>query len=198
MLKTRRELLIVLISAALLAAGISLAMLACGSCAYAAVGTIEEGGDVQYDKTHGVLRSLGFDTSKMPSTYDPDATTNPYGSNVSTINEVSEMVMLRTKALNSSQEGGQDPANHSSYNEKGSYLFGHNKKLDGKYDTFKSGESRAGLDSFLNELAFVATAKCDVNGNGRDSQLAIVYTNYHYDGTNPLPADSDDRNIYLS
>lgn len=197
MLKTRRELLIVLISAALLAAGISLAMLACGSCAYAAVGTIEEGGDVQYDKTHGVLRSLGFDTSKMPSTYDPDATTNPYGSNVSTINEVSEMVMLRTKALNSSQEGGQDPANHSSYNEKGSYLFGHNKKLDGKYDTFKSGESRAGLDSFLNELAFVATAKCDVNGNGRDSQLAIVYTNYHYDGTNPLPADSDDRNIYL-
>ena len=62
---------------------------------YADVGSIAEGEDVSYDKEGGVLKSMGFDTSKMPDTYDPDATTNPYGSDVSTLNEVDEAVFFR-------------------------------------------------------------------------------------------------------
>ena len=57
---------------------------------YADVGSISSGEDIAYDKDGGVLRSMGFDTSKMPDTYDPDATTNPYGSDVATLNEVDE------------------------------------------------------------------------------------------------------------
>ena len=89
--------------------------------AYADVGSINAGEDITYDKDGGVLASMGFDTSKMPEDYDPDATTNPYGSDVSTMKEVDEALFFY---MNPSEQ---------LYTE----LYGHNKKLNGSYSEFK-------------------------------------------------------------
>ena len=151
--------------------------------AYADVGSIAAGEDITYDKDGGVLSSMGFDTSKMPDDYDPDATTNPYGSDVSTLDEVKEAVFL--DMLHWDQ--GEKPR---------SFLYGHNKKLNGSYDEFTSGPIMQELDGryvgvqsdpreFIGRGSFVDAAKCDITGDGRDSALAIVYTNYNYDN----PAD---------
>ena len=90
MLSMKRRILVVLIAVFM----VLVEALAFTGAAYADVGSIAEGEDITYDKNGGVLQSLGFDTSKVPDTYDPDATTNPYGSNVSTMNEVKEQVLF--------------------------------------------------------------------------------------------------------
>ncbi|MBR2547986.1 MAG: Ig-like domain-containing protein [Eubacterium sp.] len=136
--------------------------------AYASVGSVADGSDVIYDKTGGILSSLGFDTTKLPDTYDPNATTNPYGSDVSTLNEVKELAILDTS---NTQQGGV------------SELFGHNKPLNGSFETFKNNpivkNIRKNDDPHkMQEGAFMSAVKCDINGDGRDSALAIVYTNY--------------------
>ena len=136
--------------------------------AYASVGSVTEGSDVIYDKTGGILSSLGFDTTKLPDTYNPNATTNPYGSDVSTLYEVKELVSLDTSET---QQGGV------------SELFGHNKPLNGSFETFRNDpivkNIRKDDDPHkMQEGAFLSAAKCDINGDGRDSALAIVYTNY--------------------
>ena len=189
----------VFIAAVFVAAGVfAISLSSGGGYVFAEVGSIEDGEDIQYDKTQGLLSSLGFDTSKMPSTYDPDKTTNPYGSNVSTLNEVEEMVLLSTSEPSShisyhSNEHIIDPENIS---PSGLLLFGHQKKLDGSLDTLKDRPQNKNMD-FLADQAFVATAKCDINGDGRDSVLAVVYTKYQYSKDDPLAANSEDRNIYL-
>ena len=67
----------VFIAAVFVAAGVfAISLSSGGGYVFAEVGSIEDGEDIQYDKTQGLLSSLGFDTSKMPSTYDPDKTTN--------------------------------------------------------------------------------------------------------------------------
>ena len=139
----------------------------------AEVGSIADGEDITYDKNGGVLASMGFDTSKMPDTYDPDATTNPYGSDVSMLNEVKEGVWFDMKGASSSA--------------RSTILYGHNKKLNGSYDEFTSNPVSNDMSSWLGEDDFVYAAKCDITGDGRDSALAVVYTHY---GTN-------DRNIYM-
>ena len=63
---------------------------------YADVGPASDSGETTYDKGGGVLGSLGIDTSKMPETYDPDSTDNPYGSDVTTLVELNELVKIDT------------------------------------------------------------------------------------------------------
>ena len=116
---------------------------------YADVGSIEDGEDISYDKEGGVLKSMGFDTSKMPETYDPDATTNPYGSDVSNLNEVDEVVLF------------------DYFFSPDINLYGHNNKLNGKYEDFLStGKKTTGVD-FLRKACFVNAVKCDITGDGR-------------------------------
>ena len=93
----------------------------------AEVGSIADGEDITYDKNGGVLASMGFDTSKMPDTYDPDATTNPYGSDVSMLNEVKEGVWFDMTG-----KSGSAPS---------TILYGHNKRLNGSYDEFTSANT---------------------------------------------------------
>ena len=148
---------------------------------YADVGAIEDGEDISYDKNGGVLASMGFDTSKMPATYDPDATTNPYGSDVSMLNEVKEAVWFHL---------GSTPAFASK-----TLLYGHNKPLNGQYGDFSSDPiTNTGWaeGEFLGPNDFVSAVKCDINGDGRDSALALVYTHFNSD----RPNDTD-RNIYM-
>ncbi|MBQ6371272.1 MAG: hypothetical protein IJJ21_06810, partial [Firmicutes bacterium] len=63
-----------------------------GNTVYADVGPGMEEQDFSYDKGGGALASIGIDTSKAPETYDPDSTDNPYGSDVTTMCRVSELV----------------------------------------------------------------------------------------------------------
>ena len=107
----------------------------------AEVGSIADGEDITYDKNGGVLASMGFDTSKMPDTYDPDATTNPYGSDVSMLNEVKEGVWFDMTG-----KTGSAPS---------TVLFGHNKRLNGSYDEFTSGPIRKGMSPWLGKDDFV-------------------------------------------
>ena len=81
MFNTVKRILTLIISAVFIIVG-SIGLLPDSAEVYADVGSISDGEDVSYDKNGGVLSSMGFDTSKMPETYDPDATTNPYGSDV--------------------------------------------------------------------------------------------------------------------
>ena len=148
---------------------------------YADVGSISAGEDITYDKDGGVLASMGFDTSKMPDTYDPDATTNPYGADVSTMEEVDEGLFFDL----SKPIGG----NYA-------YLYGHNRKLNGSYEEFINSPIRKSLGngdvSFLMEDDFVSSVKCDITGDGRDSAVAIVSTHYNIGTTYPY------YDIYLS
>ena len=136
--------------------------------AYASVGSVAEGSDVIYDKTGGVLNSLGFDTSKMPEDYDANATTNPYGSDVSTLNEIKELVILDTLSGKST-------------------TYGHDRPIDAGRGSFFEGERQntirkdANQEHKINTNAYISAVKCDLNGNGRDSGVAIVYTNYNSD-----------------
>ena len=144
-----------------------------GYAAFADVGSIADGEDITYDKNGGLLSALGFDTSKMPADYDPDATTNPYGSDVSTKNEVKEQVLFE----------------RNDTGVLGSSLYGHNKPLDGSLDTFKKDPVQNSA-SFINKPAFMSSVKCDLNGDGRDSAVAMVYTYYDHS----LLADDDEEN----
>ena len=144
--------------------------------AYANVGSVAEGEDVIYDKEGGILKSLGFDTSKMPEGYDPDTTGNPYGADVNNLKEVEEVVRLQT---------GGDPK---------SDLYGHNAKLDGAYETLQDSKTSNPLH-FLTNVSFLHVAKCDVTGDGRDGGLAIVYT--EFDHADDSASEATDRNIYL-
>ena len=63
--------LFVIMEPAVFAGSEALAVL--GGNVYAAVGSIADGEDITYDKNGGVLAKMGFDTSKLPDTYDPDA-----------------------------------------------------------------------------------------------------------------------------
>lgn len=132
---------------------------------YAEVGSIAAGEDITYDKEGGVLKSMGFDTSKMPESYDPDATTNPYGEDVSNLNEVDEVVLFDTTYEST------DPKD-----KPGTYLYGHNNKLNGNFQDFLSKSTGRRVLSFLPQDAFVSAIKCDITGDGRDSALAVVYT----------------------
>ena len=132
--------------------------------AYAEVGSIAAGEDVKYDKNGGVLASMGFDTSKMPKTYDADSTTNPYGSDVSTLSEVDEALFF-------------DLSNEDSK----TVLYGHNKKLNGSYDEFVSSPvMQSTAASFLEKNDYVNAVKLDITGDGRDSAVAVVYTHYNF------------------
>ena len=177
MLSMKKKALIVIIAACMIFAD----ALASAAAAYADVGSIAEGEDITYDKNGGVLQSLGFDTSKVPDTYDPDATTNPYGSNVSTMNEVKEQVLFERNDSGS----------------VGSTLYGHNKALNGKIDTF-TGDPVVKDMGFLDKPAFMSSVKCDINGDGRDSAVAIVYTYYDYSlATSDDPGSDVDNKIYM-
>ncbi|MDO4870024.1 MAG: Ig-like domain-containing protein [Bacillota bacterium] len=143
---------------------------------YADVGSVSTGEEITYDKNGDVLTSLGFDTSKMPEDYDADSTDNPYGEDVTTLKEVSEMLRLDTSGETAKTQ-----------------LYGHDKKLDGKYSTLTENNIPNDLP-FLNSHAFLNCAKCDISGDGRASCLAIVYTNYNYE---LAAAGGGDNNIYL-
>ena len=148
---------------------IALGILAFGyTSAYADVGSISPGEDITYDKDGGVLKSMGFDTSKMPDDYDPDATTNPYGSDVSTLNEVCEGAWFDLTYFN----------NGGNYHFPEAKLYGHNNKLNGSYDELVSNPIRQTSFDFLGSNHFVDAVKCDITGDGRDSALAVVYTYY--------------------
>ena len=147
---------------------------------YADVGSISAGEDITYDKDGGVLRSMGFDTSKMPDTYDPDATTNPYGSDVATLNEVDEALFFDI------------PTNNTEISK--SQLYGHNRKLNGDMNEFlESPKTKEGL-GFLGYGDFVNAVKLDINGDGRDSAVAVVYTHYHHTSREQ---SSEDKNIFM-
>ena len=147
---------------------------------FADVGSIADGEDITYDKRGGVLRSMGFDTSKMPDTYDPDATTNPYGSDVATLKEVDETLLF-------------DISRNSSPNN--TTLFGHNNKLNGDYDNFYDSKVKKEISSeFLKKDDFVNAVKCDITGDGRDSAVAVVYTHFNHKSH---PSTSDDNTIYM-
>ena len=165
--------LFVIMEPAVFAGSEALAVL--GGNVYAAVGSIADGEDITYDKNGGVLAKMGFDTSKLPDTYDPDATTNPYGSDVSTLDEVKEAVWFDTSLA--------DDANPTST------VFGHKKDLNGEYDTFIDKPLKQS-PKFLQKHDFYYAVKCDIDGNGRDSALAVVYT--HYNGSSAA-----DRNLYM-
>ena len=143
---------------------------------YAEVGSVADDEDVEYDKDGGVLNSLGIDTSQMPADYDPNSTENPYGSDMTTLNTVKEMALFETT-------------------KEKSYLYGHNTPLNGKYSTFENSHITCSAP-FLTTESFAECAACDINGNGRDSALAIVYTNYH--STNYDPAAPEKNNIYMT
>lgn len=144
---------------------------------YADVGSVQDDEDVTYDKDGGVLSSIGIDTSKMPEDYDPDSTSNPYGSDVMNMNAVYELFQFITV-------------------HEDALLYGHNVKLDGKYETLTNMHTAKGVSTpDFTEDTFASCAACDVKGTGRKSALAIVYTNY-----NPLaysPEHSERNNIYL-
>ncbi len=150
------------------------------SVVYADVGSISDDQETTYTKSSGLLGSLGIDTSKMPETYDADSTSNPYGSDVTTLEEMNELVKIDTSSDDNKAEAS---------------LYGHNSKLDGSYETL-TGSS---IDSSIKENgpgkhAFLAVTDVDVNGAGRDSGAAMVYTNYrHYKVGETEP----DHNIYM-
>jgi len=160
--RMKRNIVIVFVFA--VAVSVSAALVP-GSCdVYAEVGSIAAGEDVKYDKNGGVLASMGFDTSKMPKTYDADSTTNPYGSDVSTLSEVDEALFF-------------DLSNEDSK----TVLYGHNKKLNGSYDEFVSSPvMQSTAASFLEKNDYVNAVKLDITGDGRDSAVAVVYTHYNF------------------
>ena len=140
---------------------------------YAAVVSTDEGDDADFDKTGGVLKSLGFDISEMPAAYDADAGTNPYGSDVTTVREIEELLRVDKD----SQQA---------------FLFGHDTKLDGEYSSFEASRIAAIPGNLGDRNAFNTAVKFDINGDGRDEALAIIYTNYNYP---PLP--NSDKRIYM-
>ena len=150
-----------------------------GNTVYADVGPGMEEQDFSYDKGGGALASIGIDTSKAPETYDPDSTDNPYGSDVTTMCRVSELVKIDTTDREDDRAA--------------SALYGDAAKLDGSYDTMIAKEID-GKVSGLEECAFIAGTGCDVNGAGRDSAAAIVYTNYHH---YPSGSTDVDKKIYM-
>ena len=173
-----RKSMIVLIAAIMVIAEPVLSGLYGGSeKAFASVGSVAEGEEVEYGKSGGVLGRLGFDTSEMPDDYDPDATTNPYGSDVTTLKEVEELLVLQNSGSGAS-----------------STLYGHNKNLDGKYATFKADPLvKSECIDFLSEHDYVSAVKCDITGDGRDSAIAIAYTHYTY----TISGISNDSKVYM-
>ena len=146
------------------------------SVAYAAAGSASEDEETTYDAGGGVLGQLGIDTSQMPETYDPDDTDNPYGSDVTTMLEINELVKIDTS--------GAQPASAEGNTETGagSTLYGHNGLLNGSYQALFDTEKTIKKDlSGPGEHAFLAGTDVDVTGNGRDEAAAIVYSNYQYD-----------------
>ena len=134
-----------------------------GTFVYGETGGSSGSQDDTYSQDGGVLAAIGIDTSVMPETYDPDKTTNPYGSDVINLSEMCEMVKIDTTEANTK-----------------TYLYGHNKKLDGNYDTLNAAPTQKSVSGPAAN-AFVAADNCDVNGSGRDSAVAMLYCNYRYD-----------------
>ena len=133
---------------------------------YAEVGSVADDGDVTYDKNGDVLSSIGIDTSKMPEDYDPDSTDNPYGSDVKSMNRVSELLVINTND-----------------NGDNAHLYGHNARLDGNIGsllptvsplhTYTRKDTKA---AFLKAGCFAAASDCDLKGTGRKQSVAVVYT----------------------
>ena len=144
---------------------------------YADVGPASDSGETTYDKGGGVLGSLGIDTSKMPETYDPDSTDNPYGSDVTTLVELNELVKIDTSG------------------ETGSTLYGHDGLLTGNSEDLFDPDKNIHQDvSGPGKNAFLAGTDVDVTGNGRDESAAIVYSNYHF---NNDASQVGDPKIYM-
>ena len=126
---------------------------------------------------------MGFDTSKMPEDYDPDATTNPYGADVATLNEVDELLLFnQAYSVIGTGTGRTD-------------LYGHNRKLNGEMDEFLRDPLNNPVDeskNFLHYYDFVDAVKLDINGDGRDSAVAVLYTHYNFTRFE----DSDDDGDY--
>ena len=144
---------------------------------YADVGPASDSGETTYDKGGGVLGSLGIDTSKVPETYDADSTDNPYGSDVTTLVELNELVKIDTSS------------------ETGSTLYGHDGLLTGNSEDLFDPDKNIHQDvSGPGEHAFLAGTDIDVTGNGRDEAAAIVYSNYHF---NNDASQVGDPKIYM-
>ena len=145
---------------------------------FADAAAASEDGETTYDAGGGVLGQLGIDASKMPETYDPDDTDNPYGSDVTTMVEMNELVKIDTSAA-----------------QTASTLYGHNGLLNGSYTALFDEEKNIHKDlSGPGEHAFLAGTDVDVTGNGRDEAVAIVYSNYHY---NSDESKVGDPKIYM-
>lgn len=166
-----------------------------GNMVYADTGSpaeSSEGQETSYDKGGGVLEDFGFDTSKIPETYDADSTDNPYGSDVTTMCEMSEMVKIETSVpYEEDDQGHRTPQPFVSATTD---LYGHNAKLDGEYATLKNSAQGEQDINGPGAYAFVAATDVDVKGSGRDSGAAMLYTNYkHYKKGDTEP----DHNIYM-
>ncbi len=149
-----------------------------GNTVFADVGPASDEQDVSFDRGGGVLDSIGIDTSKVPETYDPNSTDNPYGSDVTTTIEMSELVKFNTSAPNG----------------ENSFLYGDRAKLDGEYQTLESSVRKSDAAvSGPGEHAFIAGTDCDVTGSGRSSAVAIVYSNYRHKEN----GQQSDHNIYM-
>ena len=102
------------------------------------------------------LEAIGIDTSVAPEGYDANDTSNPYGKNVTTVNPVSELLLMTEEKL-----AGEEGAASADFNLKAT-LNGHaNGTLD-TYDKFMSdSNSKANLVATSNGVASTAIASGD-------------------------------------
>ena len=151
------------------------------------------------------LEAIGIDTSVAPEGYDANDTSNPYGKNVTTVNPVSELLLMTEEKL-----AAEEDATNAYFNLKAT-LNGHaNGTLD-TYDKFMSdsnskanpvaksnGVASAAIasgdgilveDAALKNVAggFAATAVAagnfDGNTDGLEKQYALLSLKRNADGT---------------
>ena len=102
------------------------------------------------------LEAIGIDTSVAPEGYDANDTSNPYGKNVTTVNPVSELLLMTEEKM-----AGEEGATSADFNLKAT-LNGHaNGTLDA-YDEFMSdSNSKANPVAKSNGVASTAIASGD-------------------------------------
>lgn len=146
------------------------------------------------------LEAIGIDTSAVPDGYDANDTSNPYGKDVTTLNPVSELLMLQeTKNVD-------DAELYVSFNLE-STLYGHSDAALSTYDEFMSESNSKNnvlgyTDSYSYEGDFsggsyvpsnyayrndgtqftssVAAGNFDGNTEGLEKQYALLTLNYDY------------------
>ncbi|MFR1050117.1 MAG: InlB B-repeat-containing protein [Lachnospirales bacterium] len=151
------------------------------------------------------LEAIGIDTSVVPEGYDANDTSNPYGKNITTVNPVSELLLMTEEKLT-----GEEGATSTYFNLKAT-LNGHaNATLD-TYNGFMSASNSkanaieksngvantaiaSGDGALVEEAAlknvaggFVATAAAagnfDGNTEGLEKQYALLSLKRNADGT---------------